>query len=123
MELKPHFMGFYGQNGNTVTPTYSVSTESTNFTPAVADGKLTVTAGHTQGYGYADVTVNDGATTWTQRFGVAVTSGTTGISSVSCHTTATDRTAPYYDLQGRRIVNGQFKKGIYIHNGGKVVIH
>lgn len=123
MELKPHFMGFYGQNGNSVTPTYSVSTESTNFTPAVADGKLTVTAGHTQGYGYADVTVNDGATTWTQRFGVAVTSGTTGISSVSCHTTATDRAAPYYDLQGRRIVNCQLKKGLYIHNGGKVVIH
>lgn len=120
MELKPHFLGFYGQNGNNVTPTYAVSTESTLFTPSVVEGLLSVTAGQSNGYGNISITVNDGTTSWSQRFGIAITNGATGISTVYCDTVATNKNAPCYNLHGQRIEKPA--KGIYIQNRQKIII-
>lgn len=120
LELKPHFLGFYGQNGNNVTPTYAVSTESTLFTPSVVEGLLSVTAGQSNGYGNISVTVNDGTTSWSQRFGIAITNGATGISTVYCDTVVTNQKAPCYNLNGQRIEKPA--KGIYIQNRQKIII-
>ncbi len=120
LELKPHFLGFYGQNGNNVTPTYAVSTESTLFTPSVVEGLLSVTAGQSNGYGNISVTVNDGTTSWSQRFGIAITNGATGINTVYCDTVVTNQKAPCYNLNGQRIEKPA--KGIYIQNRQKIII-
>ena len=44
----------------------------------------------------------------------------TGITPVTTLPSASDDT--YYDLNGRKVSNGQMPKGIYIQNGKKVVI-
>ena len=43
----------------------------------------------------------------------------TGVSSL--HMTDKDGNVSTYDLQGRKVANGQLKKGVYIRNGKKVV--
>ena len=42
IDLKPYFIGFYGQNGNTVTPTYSVDYQENHFTPSIEGSTMTV---------------------------------------------------------------------------------
>lgn len=123
LDVKPYFAGFYGQNGNysKVTPTYSVATESNLFTPSVNGVELKAVARQNAGYGYINVTVNDGETQWTQRFGVAVTGQATGIHNIHNDVMTLDKNAPVFDLQGRRIAKPT--KGIYIQNGRKHIIN
>ena len=123
LDVKPYFAGFYGQNTNydKVTPTYSVATGSNLFTPSVNGAELKAVAGQDAGYGYIDVTVNDGETQWTQRFGVAVTGQSTGIHDIRSDVKVLDKNAPVFDLQGRRIEKPT--KGIYIQNGRKHIIN
>ena len=122
LDVKPYFAGFYGQNNNydKVTPTYSVATESNLFTPSINGAALKAVAGQNAGYGYINVTVDDGETQWTQRFGIAVVGQATGISELSHEMVTTDRNAPIFDLQGRRI--SKPAKGLYIQNGKKYII-
>lgn len=122
LDVKPYFAGFYGQNSNydKVTPTYSVATESDLFTPSINGAALKAVAGQNAGYGYINVTVDDGETQWTQRFGVAVVGQATGISELSHEMVTTDRNTPIFDLQGRRI--SKPAKGLYIQNGKKYII-
>jgi len=72
IDLKPYFIGFYGQNGKSVTPTYRVDYLENAFSPAIDGSVLTVKSFDTPCTGYCEVEVNDGETTFTQRFGVAV---------------------------------------------------
>lgn len=120
LDVKPYFAGFYGQNSNydKATPSYTVSSGSSLFTSSVNGSELKAVAGQTAGYGYIYVTVNDGETQWTQRFGVAVSGTATGIQTVN-HTPQY-KDATFYDLQGRR-VNEPKKGGVYIQNGKKIV--
>jgi hypothetical protein len=122
MDVKPFFAGFYGQNGayGTVTPDYSVSSEDGLFTASVSGSIVTVVGQQTAGYGYVTVTVNDGETTWGQRFGVAVTGTATGIQTLNLtQHPAVD--APLYDLQGRRVEQPR-KGGLYIQSGKKFIV-
>ena len=124
IDLKPYFIGFYGQNKNSVTPTYQSEDTANGLWSANINGsQLTIqaTKPDTKSISYIAITVNDGETQWTQHFGVAITGGTaTGISTVCCDSVATSESAPYYDLQGRCI--SPLTKGLYIQNGRKVII-
>ena len=121
IDAKPHFAGFYGQNGNynKVTPSYTVQTTSSLFTPSVEGSKIKATAGSNKGVGYINVKVNDGETTYTQRFGVAVTGSATGIQTVTKPVTVTND--DYYDLQGRKVIKPT-RKGVYIQNHQKIMV-
>jgi len=116
IDLKPHFAGFYGQNGKAVTPTYSLEDGIVNglFAPSVSGSVLTVKTikPNTQSVGSINVTVSDDETTFTQRFGVAIASSSTGIQNMYRETINNDR---YYNLQGQRL--SQPQKGINIQNG------
>lgn len=122
IDVKPFFAGFYGQNTNydKATPTYTVATESTLFTPSVNGSQVSAQAKADAGVGYIMVTVNDGETQWAQRIGVAVKGVNTGIQTLKTETAKADN-APYYDLQGRKMDQPK-KGGVYIHNGKKVVV-
>ena len=75
-DLKEYFAGFFGQNGNTVTPTFSADEfDNGTFQPFIEGTTLTVkdlgmTGKYVQPF---SVSVSDGETTFVQRFGVAVT--------------------------------------------------
>ena len=116
MDLRQHFAGFYGQNGKSVTPTYTVDFPKNHFNASIEDDHLKVNTSEIGGVGYCDVTVNDGQTTFTQRFGVAIIGGTTGIQNVNRETITNNR---YYNLHGQRL--NQPQKGLNIVNGKKVV--
>ena len=82
MDLKPYFIGFYGQNGNVVTPSYTIGTTGNGlFTATVEGSALTIVATSQDGVAFVPVTVNDGETIFTQRIGVIVTGESTAIQT------------------------------------------
>ena len=121
IDLKQHFVGFYGQNGQSVTPSYTLDKQTNGlYAPRIDGSILTVkaTKPDTQSVGWLNVTVSDGETTFTQRFGVAITGGATGISEI----TNAQHPAPdvyHYNLHGQRL--SQPQKGLNIVNGKKVI--
>ena len=121
IDLKQHFVGFYGQNGQSVTPSYTLDKQTNGlYAPRIDGSILTVkaTKPDTQSVGWLNVTVSDGETTFTQRFGVAITGGATGISEI----TNAQHPAPdayHYNLHGQRL--SQPQKGLNIINGKKVI--
>ena len=119
IDLKQHFAGFYGQNGQSVTPSYTLDKQTNGlYAPRIDGSILTVkaTKPDTQNVGWLNVTVSDGETTFTQRFGVAITGGATGIQNVNRETITNNR---YYNLHGQRL--SQPQKGLNIVNGKKVI--
>ena len=119
IDLKQHFAGFYGQNGQSVTPSYTLDKQTNGlYAPRIDGSTLTVkaTKPDTQSVGWLNVTVSDGETTFTQRFGVAITGGATGIQNVNRETITNNR---YYNLHGQRL--NQPQKGLNIVNGKKVI--
>ena len=121
IDLKQHFAGFYGQNGQSVTPSYTLDKQTNGlYAPRIDGSTLNVkaTKPDTQSVGWLNVTVSDGETTFTQRFGVAITGGATGISEI----TNAQHPAPdayHYNLHGQRLIQPQ--KGLNIVNGKKVI--
>ena len=79
MDVKPYFTGFYGQNGKSVTPTYTVDYSGNHFSPSIEGSILTVKSFDAPCTGYCEVTVNDGETTFTQRFGIIILGDATAI--------------------------------------------
>ena len=121
IDLKQHFAGFYGQNGQSVTPSYTLDKQTNGLCAPRIDGStLTVkaTKPDTQSVGWLNVTVSDGETTFTQRFGVAITGGATGISEITNAQHPTPE-AYHYNLHGQRL--SQPQKGLNIVNGKKVI--
>jgi len=113
MDMKPYFAGFYGQNGKSVTPTYSVASESSLFTPSVNGSVVTVQAKENGGIGIVNVTVNDGETTFTQRMSVAVTGETTGIPSVWSEEHIHVAKREFFTLDGKQVTQ-MLSHGIYV---------
>jgi hypothetical protein len=101
LDLKPYFIGFYGQNGQNVTPTYTVSVTEGSATATVADGVLTAKGGATGDVTTLSVTVNDGSTTFTQRFGIAVTADATAVPTVWTDADIVSR--EFFTLDGRQV--------------------
>ena len=121
IDLKQHFAGFYGQNGQSVTPSYTLDKQTNGlYAPRIDGSTLTVkaTKPDTQSVGWLNVTVSDGETTFTQRFGVAITGGATGISEITNAQHPTPD-AYHYNLHGQRL--SQPQKGLNIVNGKKVI--
>ena len=83
LDLKPYFIGFYGQNGKAVTPTFSLPDAiGTGIFAASIDGsllKVKAIAPNAAGVYGVDVTVNDGEATFSQKIGVIVTGDATAI--------------------------------------------
>ena len=79
LDVKPYFIGFYGQNGKAVTPTYTVDYLENHFSPGVEGSVLTVKSSDVSCKGYCEVTVNDGETTFSQKICVIVTGDATAI--------------------------------------------
>jgi hypothetical protein len=82
IDVKPYFAGFYGQNGKSVTPTYRLPLAPNGVFGATMDGsvlKVFALQPNAQGVYSIDVTVDDGETTFTQRFGIIITADPTAI--------------------------------------------
>jgi hypothetical protein len=82
IDLRTHFAGFFGQNGSTVVPTFTVDVRgNAPFTASVEGTTLKVSAAKTGATGISclTVTADDGQTAYTRRFGVAVS--TNGIAT------------------------------------------
>jgi len=110
IDLKPHFAGFYGQNGKEVTPTYSVDALPNGIYNVSINGSLlyvhTVKPGAT-GVFHTDVTVSDGETTFTQRIGIAITSDPTSIPSVGNNERKSVVSREFFSVDGRRMTQLQ----------------
>ena len=122
INLKEHFAGFFGQNGQSVTPTFTCDTQTDNDVSISFDGAtmLVTTSSSTSPcvHNY-NITVNDGETTFTQRFGVAVTGAApTGVQEI--RSLSGEKPSVIYNLQGQRLCEPQ--KGINIQNGKKIFI-
>jgi hypothetical protein len=106
MDLKPYFAGFYGQNGNAVTPTYSLEILPNGIYSADIEGsllKVKATKPDAKGVFDFNVTVSDSETTFTQRFGLAITDVSTAISAVSTDDAAEVVRREFFTLDGRRV--------------------
>ena len=119
IDLSQHFAGFFGQNSKAVEPTFTCDTQTDNGVSVDIDGStmiVTVAAFTSPTVLSYPITVSDGETTFTQRFGVAVTGNTTGIQNVNREPITNNR---YYNLHGQRL--SQLQKGLNIVNGKKVI--
>ena len=110
LDLKPYFAGFYGQNGNGVTPTFSVDLLPNGvYTASVEGSTMQVSAIQPNAGGIysVNVTVADGETTFTQRFGVAITGATAAIHSVWSDNGVPVVKREFFTLDGCRVSSMQ----------------
>ena len=110
LDLKPYFAGFYGQNGNGVTPTFSVDLLPNGvYTASVEGSTMQVSAIQPNAGGIysVNVTVADGETTFTQRFGIAITGATAAIHSVWSDNGVPVVKREFFTLDGRRVSSMQ----------------
>ena len=104
IDLKPYFIGFYGQNGMSVTPTYAVDYLENHFSPSIEGSIMTVKSFDTPCTGYCKVTVNDDETTFTQPFGVVVTGeAQSAIRPVWSEDNITVVKREFFTLDGRQV--------------------
>jgi hypothetical protein len=112
LDLKPHFIGFYGQNKNAVTPSYTV--DGSGVAQVSVNGDVfTAKAGNTAGLQDVSVTVNDGSTTFTQRIGVAVTGQATAIRPAISDDMTEVVSREFLTTDGRHVTQMQLG-GVYL---------
>ena len=122
IDLRQHFAGFFGQNGKAVEPTFTCDTQTDNGVNVSINGTsmLVTVADFTSPTILSyPITVNDGETTFTQRFGVAVTGNTTGIHTIA-NSQLPIANCQLYNLNGQRL--SQPRKGLNIANGRKIIV-
>ena len=117
IDLSEHFAGFFGQNGKSVTPSFTVDSDSDHEgISADVDGTtLSISADGVTASRIVSVTVtvNDGETVFSQPFGVAVKGGTTGIEETGYQEEETATLV--YNINGQRLSTPQ--RGINIVGG------
>ena len=117
LDLKPYFAGFYGQNKKAVTPSYRLPDETNGgFSASIEGSALKIhSSSGAQGIGRVNVTVDDGETTFTQRFSVIVTGDATAITQhptpITQHPTPIKR--EFFTSDGRQ-VNTLKSHGVYV---------
>ena len=107
IDLKQHFAGLFGQNGKTVTHSFTCDTQSDNGVSVSFNGTTMMvtssdfTSPYIHGYG---ITVNDGETTFTQRIGVVVTGeAQTAVRPVWSEDGMTVVKREFFTLDGRQV--------------------
>ncbi len=117
LDLKPYFAGFYGQNKKNVTPSYRMPEETNGgFSASIEGSALKIhSSSGAQGIGRVNITVDDGETTFTQRFSVIVTGDATAITQhptpITQHPTPVKR--EFFTSDGRQ-VNTLKPHGVYV---------
>ena len=116
IDLKAHFEGFYGQNGNAVTPAYSVDAQPNGIFSATIEGQtLNIKAimPDTGGAFSVNVTVSDGETTFTQPFGIAISGEPTAISKVLTDDNAEVVSREFFTTDGQQVTT-LLPRGVYV---------
>jgi hypothetical protein len=108
IDLKPHFAGFFGQNGKVVTPTFTLEENLGTgiFAPSINDCTLTIQATQpdAEGVYQLNVTVNDGETTFTQPFGIIITADATmDISPAWDESSIRVKSREFFTLDGKQV--------------------
>ena len=117
IDVKPHFAGFYGQNGKAVTPAYRLTDVPADAFSASMDGsvlKVQARDAAARGIYSIGVTIDDGETTFTQPFGIIVTGGATAISAPRAdidHIEAAKR--QFFTPDGRQVTTLE-SHGVYL---------
>ena len=107
IDMKQHFAGFFGQNGNSVTPTFSCDTQADNGVSVDFTGTtmLVTSASFTSPFIHSyGITVSDGETTFTQPIGVVVTGDAqSAIRPVWSEEGMTVVKREFFTLDGRKV--------------------
>jgi len=114
IDVEPFFKGFYGQNGNSVTPTFTIDNTSDLFDASVSGSVITATAKTNAGIGVVNVTVTDSeGSTFTQRVSIAVTGEATGIREISDSQNYTVVKREFFTTDGKKVSKMQ-TGGVYL---------
>ena len=116
IDLKAHFAGFFGQNGNAVTPVFTCDTQTDNgVSISFNEASMIVntsdfTSPSILSY---NITVNDGTTSFSQPFGVVVTGNPTAIQPVWSEEGIDVARREFFTLDGRQVTDLQ-SHGTYL---------
>jgi len=114
LDVKPYVIGFYGQNKNAVTPSFSISTESTLFDASVDGSVITATGKDKAGIGILNVKVTDSeGSEFTQRFSVAVAGEASGINTVWSEDDINVAKREFFTVDGKQVTKMQ-SHGVYL---------
>jgi hypothetical protein len=104
INMKPYFRGFYGFNGETSEPVYSIISNSPLFVATVSDSIITVQAKEEGGIGMITVKVTDtDGASFEQQLGIAITGETTGIHTVWNEDQIEVAKREFFTLDGKKV--------------------
>ena len=104
INMKPYFRGFYGFNGETSEPVYSITSNSPLFVATVSDSIITVQAKEEGGIGMITVKVTDtDGASFEQQVGIAITGETTGIHTVWNEDQIEVAKREFFTLDGKKV--------------------
>ena len=104
INMKPYFRGFYGFNGETSEPVYSISSNSPLFVATVSDSIITVQAKEEGGIDMITVKVTDtDGASFEQQLGIAITGETTGIHTVWNEDQIEVAKREFFTLDGKKV--------------------
>ncbi|MGN1376412.1 MAG: hypothetical protein ACI4V5_07645 [Prevotella sp.] len=107
IDLREHFAGFYGQNGETREPSFQTEDMTTGALMSLIEGNnlvFTALGVKTNRIETINVVVYDGETMYSRKFGVVVKADNTGIEETEI-SEETDRII--YNTEGQRVTNLQ----------------
>ena len=117
MDLKPYFAGFFGQNGKAVEPTFTCDTQTDNGVNISINGtSMLVTAADFTSPAVISypITVNDGETTFTQRFGIIILGDASAIQKPAADIDQEDAAKrEFFTTDGRRVSTLE-SRGVYV---------
>ena len=104
INMKPYFRGFYGFNGETSEPVYSITSNSPLFVATVSDSIITVQAKEEGGIDMITVKVTDtDGASFEQQLGIAITGETTGIHTVWNEDQIEVAKREFFTLDGKKV--------------------
>ena len=117
IDVKPYFAGFYGQNGNAVTPEYRLSVVNNGIFKLTMDGsvlKIYDVKPNAKGIYSVNVTADDGETTFAQPFGIVILGDVTGIKQPFTDIDKIDAAKREFFTTDGRQVTALESHGVYV---------